>query len=209
MSSQFLRDHSPIQRWRNRLPHWHQTGTLYFVTFRLGDAVPAGLLRQWEEERSAWLKHHPQPWSVADEREYFNRFPRTLEQWLDQGNGECILRRPEAAKLVGDALLHGNGERYRQLCWVIMPNHIHAIVAPILPERLEEIIQAWRSYTAHALNTLLGRSGQVWQKDYFDRIVRDEEHLCNLIGYIRRNPAKAGLSEGEYLLWESEECRRF
>ena len=193
MSPRFLRDHDRIHRWRNRLPHWHQVDTLYFVTFRLGDAVPAGMLRQWEEERDAWLAHHPEPWSLGVQRDYFNRFPRRLERWLDQGSGECILRKPEAAKLVGDALLHGNGARYQQLCWVVMPNHIHVIVAPILPVRLEEVVQTWKSYTAHALNKLLGRNGPVWQKDYFDRIVRDEEHLFNLVGYIRRNPEKARL----------------
>jgi putative transposase len=208
MSPRFLSENSRIQRWRNRLPHWHQIDTIYFVTFRLGDALPAGLVRKWEEERSVWLKHHPEPWSPSVEREYFNRFPRQIERWLDQGSGDCILRESRAAELVGAALLHGNGQRYQLLCCVVMPNHVHAIVAPIAPVRIEEVVQTWKSYTAHALNKLLGRNGQVWQKDYFDRIVRDEEHLSALIGYIRRNSVKAGLSPREYLLWESEECGR-
>ena len=131
-----------------------------------------------------------------------------MERWLDQGSGSCIFREPEAARIVGEALLHGDRERYQQLCWVIMPNHIHAIVATIAPVTLDETVQTWKSYTAHALNKLLKRSGSVWQKDYFDRMVRDEEHLDNLVGYIRRNPVKAGLQPGKYLLWESEECRR-
>jgi putative transposase len=209
MPPRFFSGNSPIQRWRNHLPHWEQIDTIYFVTFRLADALPSALLRQWEQERETWLSHHPEPWSPAVQRDYFNRFPRQMERWLDQGSGECILRDRQAAELVAEALLHGNRKRYHHFCSVIMPNHIHAIVAPIAPLILDAIIQTWKSYTAHALNKLLGRRGSVWQKDYFDRIVRDEEHLSVLIEYVRRNPVKSGLSAGEYRLWESDESRRF
>jgi hypothetical protein len=34
--------------------------------------------------------------------------------------------------------------------------------------------------------------------------VRDEKHLANCVRYIRRNPEKARLAEGEYTLYESE-----
>ena len=43
-----------------------------------------------------------------------------------------------------------------------------------------------------------------WQRDYFDRLVRDEKHFANCVRYIRRNPEKAQLSKGEFILWESE-----
>lgn len=36
-------------------------------------------------------------------------------------------------------------------------------------------------------------SSQLWQRDYYDRFIRDEEHLHRCIAYIRRNPVKAGL----------------
>jgi REP element-mobilizing transposase RayT len=132
-----------------------------------------------------------------------------LERWADQGSGECLLRRSAAGKSVGEALHHFNGARYEQVCWVVMPNHVHAVVAPIPPARLNTIVQGWKSYTAHRLNRALQRTGPVWQKDYFDRIVRDEEHLGSLIAYIRLNPVKARLSQGEYLLWESDYANGF
>jgi len=44
-------------------------------------------------------------------------------------------------------------------------------------------------------------SGTIWQKESFDRIIRDPEHLYRVIQYIGRNPAKAGLAANQYLLW--------
>jgi hypothetical protein len=40
-------------------------------------------------------------------------------------------------------------------------------------------------------------------KNYFDRIIRDPAHLHNCVRYIRRNPEKAALGPGEFLLEES------
>ena len=46
-----------------------------------------------------------------------------------------------------------------------------------------------------------------WQKDYFDRLVRDREHFWNCARYILRNPAKASLRTDEYTLYLSDEVR--
>jgi hypothetical protein len=45
------------------MPHWEQDEALYFVTFRLGDALPAKKLNQWRIEKSHWIAQHPEPWS--------------------------------------------------------------------------------------------------------------------------------------------------
>ena len=47
---------APIEITAANLPHWRQTGTTYFVTFRLADALPAEQLAVWHAERAAWLK---------------------------------------------------------------------------------------------------------------------------------------------------------
>lgn len=44
--------------YRRNLPHWRQIGCTYFVTFRLGDSIPAPILQAWEEERRIWLAAH-------------------------------------------------------------------------------------------------------------------------------------------------------
>ena len=170
------------------LPHWEQPGRTYFVTFRLADSLPQQKLQQWEAEREAWLRQHPPPHSEELRRDFHERFPARLEQWLDGGYGECLLRRREVADAVEQALRHFDGQRYKLGDFVIMPNHVHALVTPVDEWSLEQIVHSWKSYTAHEINRQLGRSGAVWQTEYFDHIVRNEEALGRFEEYIHQNP---------------------
>ena len=60
----FFDPYGDIRFTQNRLPHWQQNEAVYFVTFRLADALPQNLLEQWQDQRDAWLKMA----SVAVER---------------------------------------------------------------------------------------------------------------------------------------------
>jgi len=203
----FFNPYADIRHTENRLPHWQQEGAVYFVTFRLADAVPATLLAQWESERDAWLKVHPEPWSTETELDYHKRFSSAIESWLDAGHGACLLRRHDCAELVAEALRHFEGERLVMISAVVMPNHVHALFVQNPEWPLEKLIRSWKGFTARLINALLGRSGGFWQRDYFDRLVRDERHFANCVRYIRRNREKARLGEGEFILWESELAR--
>ena len=76
-----------------------------------------------------------------------------------------------------------------------MPNHVHVVVRPLDPWRLGGIIHSWKSFTATRANRLLHRSGPFWQREYFDRIIRDEEDLSATVKYVVENPAKAKLKD--------------
>jgi len=200
---QFFNPYEDIRFTANRLPHWQQRGAVYFVTFRLADAVPHHLRTRWESERATWLRFHPQPWTVETEREYHDRFSGAIERWLDAGHGSCVLRRHDCAAVVVEALRHFDGERIAQIAWVVMPNHVHAVFVLNSPWLLENIILSWKGFTARHINPLIAHTGRVWQRDYFDRLVRDAKHLANCIRYIRRNPKKARFHEGQFVLYES------
>jgi putative transposase len=201
---QFFNPYGEIRHTENRLPHWQQNGGVYFVTFRLTDSVPSHLLGQWQEEREGWLRLNPEPWSAEIEIEYHRRFSGALEQWLDQGHGGCLLRRPDCAKVVAETLRHFEGERVVMISFVVMPNHVHAVFVQNPEWPLEKLIRSWKGFAARQINKLLERSGSFWQRDYFDRLVRDEQHFANCVRYVRRNPEKAQLSGGEFVLWESD-----
>jgi REP element-mobilizing transposase RayT len=200
----FFNPYADIHFTENRLPHWQQDGAVYFVTFRLADAVPQRLRAQCESEREAWLRVHPQPWSPEIEREYHDRFSGAIERWLDAGHGACILRRRDFAEIVAEALRHFDSDRLSVVSFVVMPNHVHALFVQNANWPLEELLRSWKSFSSRKINLLLGRDGGLWQRDYFDRLVRDQKHFANCVRYIRRNPAKAGLQSGEYILYESE-----
>jgi REP element-mobilizing transposase RayT len=201
----FFNPYADIGHTENRLPHWQQAGAVYFVTFRLADSVPKELLDGIEEERELWLRLHPQPWTPTLEREYHERFTGAVERRLDAGHGSCVLRHPECRAQVAGALRFFEGKRCAQIAWVVMPNHVHALFVLHEEWTLEKLLQSWKRHSAREINKRTGRTGEaVWQKDYFDRLVRDAGHLANCVRYIRRNPIKARFHEGEYELWESD-----
>jgi hypothetical protein len=65
---QFFNPYAEIRRTENRLPHWQQESAVYFVIFRLADAVPTNLRDQWQEQREIWLRLYPEPWTTETER---------------------------------------------------------------------------------------------------------------------------------------------
>lgn len=205
---QFFNPYGDIRHTANRLPHWQQAGAVYFVTFRLGDALPFHLLTQWESDRERWLCHHPPPWDEETEREYHEIFSRAIEEWLDAGHGACLLKRRDCAEIVAEALHHFEGDRVTLISFVVMPNHVHSLFVQNPDWPLEKLVRSWKRFTAREINRLLMRSGRLWQRDYFDRLIRDERHFSNCVRYIRRNPEKARLMQSQYLLWESEIAQR-
>ena len=116
-----------------------------------------------------------------------------VEAALDRGYGACWLRRPQVAALVQEALLHFEHTRYILHAWVIMPNHVHALMTALGGRHLSAILHSWKSFTAKSANRHLGRNGEFWQPDYFDRVMRDEAHFAATVDYIHWNPVKAGL----------------
>jgi REP element-mobilizing transposase RayT len=78
-------------------------------------------------------------------------------------------------------------------------DHVHVIVQPLADFRLEKIVQAWKSVSAHRINRLLEETGPVWQPEYLDRIIRDEEELLQKCEYVLNNPAKRWPEISDYL----------
>jgi putative transposase len=194
----------PVEITQQTLPHWVQPGVSYFFTFRLADSVPQTLLDTWIRERSAWLAHHPQPWTQADTLEYAERFTERMDAWLDAGHGSCALRGPEARKLVEDTITKFDGIRLHLDCVVIMPNHVHLMVKPNDDENVFKLIGGMKGCSARVCNVWLGRTKQAfWMEDSYNRIVRDYHELRAFRDYIRRNPVDAKLREGEFTMIEN------
>ena len=193
---------------RRNLPHWQQAGKTYFVTFRLADSIPATKLSQLEDERRVWLNANPEPWTVEQRQAYYERFSAKIDEWLDAGSGSCVLKDERAAKVVADALIHFDGERYDLGAWVVMPNHVHVVVTPRDGHHIGDILHSWKSFTAHKINDLLGRTGRFWQHESYDHIVRNERALYKIQEYIDRNPEKAGIEVAHASRLQNEDSRK-
>jgi type I restriction enzyme R subunit len=203
-SDQFLDPFAPIQQHTHRVPHWQQGSVYYFVTWRLADSLPRDKLDRWNEDRTAWIRSHPEPWDAETEIDYHAQFSRAIDEWLDAGEGSCVLRDATLSRLVADALLHFDGVRYVMDAFVIMPNHVHVLFRLLAPYRLESVVKSWKGFTAREVNQCLGRRGRLWQADYWDRLIRNESHWLKCREYIKANPLKARLSRNEYVLFAME-----
>lgn len=109
------------------------------------------------------------------------------------------MRRPNVAGIVADALTHFDQERYDLIAWSVMPNHVHAVVQPFGEYVLEQLVHSWKSYTAKTINKATNRSGEVWQPEYFDHLIRSIDDLEHLIDYTLGNPNAAGLKDWPWI----------
>jgi putative transposase len=209
---QSFREDLPFTFYQRHLPHWRQDGATYFVTFRLEDSLPQSKLRELESFRREWKLSEMIGEKVDLQDELTRQTIQKIERWLDQGMGSCLLRHADFAGEVVSAMhffdrtslppsaqpspVATGPQRYELGAYVVMPNHVHAILRPLLPQTypLEDVLGSWKQFTARQMNGIRPNSGAIWQEESFDRIIRDEEHLWRCIQYIGRNPRLAGLA---------------
>ncbi|MEP4076608.1 REP-associated tyrosine transposase [Haloferula sp.] len=181
---------------RGYLPHLDVSGRAQGLTFRLADSLPATVIENWRRELFMG-DDHEDPKKSAE-------LSRRIAKYEDRGRGDCLLRQDDHAEIVEDTLKRFDGERYELLEWCVMPNHVHVLTRIFSGSSMEQVVRSWKNYTAREINKLIGRSGRLWAPDYFDRLIRDEEHLGRARRYIRFNPVKAGLcSKPEDWRWSS------
>ena len=75
-----------------------------------------------------------------------------------------------------------------------MPNHVHALVKPLEEHKISDILHSWKSYTANEINKRESCSGELWMRESYNHIVRNEDSLNYIRRYINQNPAKAGIT---------------
>jgi REP element-mobilizing transposase RayT len=93
------------------------------------------------------------------------------------------------------ALYAGQQKGFYELgSWVVMPNHVRALICPV--GDLSKIVSGIKVTSANLTkeaNRLLNRTGAFWSRDYFDRCARNSAEERRIMSYIENNPVKAGL----------------
>lgn len=92
-------------------------------------------------------------------------------------------------------------ERVIHEAWVIMPNHVHLLFKPLVP--IEKLVQAWKAYSALHIC-----KGPIWQRNYRDTLIRDQDHFIRVVRHIRKNPVKARLPDNQFSLWLGDRAAR-
>ncbi len=160
-----------------QLPHFSEINSYQFVTFRTLDSVDDFLSR---------LK------ASTQEKESIKQMK--IDAYLDSSkkgrylNGEII-------ELVIDHCKSMEPECYQLICLSVMPNHIHVLFEQY--KDLGEIIYKLKGGLAYKINKKLNLKGSFWERDYYDKAIRDERHLKATYDYIENNAPKASLKDAK------------
>jgi REP element-mobilizing transposase RayT len=190
---------------RGRLPHWEKEEGLYFITFHLADSLPdTVLVKISERHRVLESVRENNANLLPDQRALLADYSHTrIEEYFDRGTGSCPFLDMRIAGSMAAALRFREGKHYRLLAWCIMPNHVHVVVRLFPGRELAKVVKAWKNISAKAANMALGRKGRFWQREYYDRLIRDGEELDRAIRYVLENPAKAGLNNRTWV-WSAD-----
>ena len=98
--------------------------------------------------------------------------------------------------------LHDHGRTVHVHGVVVMPDHVHMVLTPLMndrgePFRLTQILSAIKGASAHSINRMLRRKGVVWQDESFDHILSTEESAESKVQYICQNPVRRGITKAE------------
>jgi REP element-mobilizing transposase RayT len=76
----------------------------------------------------------------------------------------------------------------------ILPDHVHFFCFPApTGSSLSVLVGRWKERTAKRIKAELRWSGAVWQKGFFDHLLRSDESYAEKWEYVRNNPVRAGL----------------
>ena len=178
------------------MPHYNAHDKYQIITYRLSDSLPKKVFEKIE------LK-------FTQEEKLKRR--REIEIQMDRGYGSCLLKNYECAKIIIDNWKYFDRKRYDLISYVVMPNHVHLLIRSYNFE-IGYLVKSWKSYSAKAIRkyyasltnaechsalqeqtSILQKGNPFWQREYWDRFIRDEKHFRYAINYIHENPVKAGL----------------
>ncbi len=146
------------------------------------------------------LPHFERPWA-----KYMVSFTTRERKQLSEAARAVVLK----------SLLFGHEQRrYQMYAACVMPDHVHFLFEPQIKEQdkdgqpvfwpLAELMHSIKSFTAHEINKLEKTTGQVWENESFDRMIRGDADLEEKFHYICRNPWDSGvapLTENYRWLW--------
>jgi putative transposase len=165
------RINSDTDYYRRNLPHLQNAGKTYFVTFRLAGSLPKEIIQKQKANRT------------------FSEYDASLDA---ASIGPTWLKDKVLAQHLYDHILAEALRSYRLDCFTILSNHVHLVLRPHEPMRLDEAMRRIKQPTAFRCNQILERSGAFWQAGSYDHIIRPSERE-RIILYVLRNPIKAGL----------------
>jgi len=160
------------------LPHMDMEAYYQFITFRTADSTDDFLLKlttQGEPDRERQM---------------------AINEYLDASAQGAYLY-DDVLRFLFDFIRSKDGDLYKLVCFAIMPNHVHLLIKSL--QKLAMVMQRVKGASAKGINDIMGRRGTFWEKDYYDKAIRDEDHFRVVYQYIKNNPLKLNQSGSKAL----------
>ncbi len=102
----------------------------------------------------------------------------------------------QLASAIVDALLYRSRTgTWKLYAYVLMPDHLHAAISPVDNGRaISELLRDFKSYTTR-IGWKHGLPGALWERGFYDHVVRRERSLIAICEYIIANPVRKGLAK--------------
>ena len=92
-------------------------------------------------------------------------------------------------EVIGEVQLE---EQFELHSYVVMPDHVHLVVALPIGRSLGRIVQLIKGRFAWRYNRAEGATGKVWQDRYHERALRSEREFASAVEYVHNNPVSRG-----------------
>jgi len=106
---------------------------------------------------------------------------------------EKIFQNKRCADVVINAIKWiGQHKKAENIVAIVMPEHLHWVF--VLKEgELAGVVKSLKGFTARKINQILDRKGNLWQEQYYERLIRKNEGLLNIAKYCLNNSVRRGL----------------
>lgn len=161
---------------QKQLHHYSKIHNYQFVTFRTRASIDDFMLKLKDADLDESNKQ------------------LQVDKHLDNSNKGRLLN-DEVIHIVLEYSKHLEPEFYKLICISVMPNHIHILFEQI--QNLSKIMHKLKGGLAYKINKHLNLKGSFWERDYFDKVIRNEKHFQVTYKYIKNNAQKAKLEDAD------------
>lgn len=201
--------------YKRNLSHYQPDGGDFFCTFRLIGSLPKDVIDRYKHQNHLLEQVFRQ--KNISKAELSSRKFSNFDNLLDKYSlNNLWLRKPKIAQIVAEKIHALDSQKYQLISFCIMPNHVHLLVKLFEQNISEEnskryplttILKQIKGSTAVQCNKVLKRSGQFWQHESYDHLVRDSDEREKIIRYILQNPVKAGFVSN-WKNWSWTYCKK-
>ena len=124
-------------------------------------------------------------------REHATNNAQTYFVTSDTWERRALFHAESWARLFFKTLLLHRGEAYLLHEFVLMPDHFHLLITPLVA--LEKVVQLIKGGFSYQAKKELGSNMEIWRRGFADHRIRDAEDYDKHLHYIHLNPVKKHL----------------